>query len=480
MPATWRVPHIVRKNIRDLALVRKNTYGKYLRALMIAVDWMLVNVVFGVLLAIYPSLTSQTSVLRELWVLVNVSFVPVIIWSSRENHRLRAIQIDRAFLHSLGSVGVHALFFLSLNGFIGITAMGEREYLTYYAMLATAFALWSVFGHWAIKRYRRRGYNYIRVIIIGTNETSDRLYRAMSSDSGFGYRVLGFFDRYPRPGFKGNYLGGFDGIDEFVKENSVDQIYFTMPGNDEALSDVVRIADNNVAEFFYVPQISHYVSRGFELHNIGSVPVLTVRRNPLKNPVNSMVKRGFDLAFSSLFLLFYPLIYIPIAIAIKITSPGPVYFKQQRTGYKGQPFECLKFRTMHVNVDADSLQATANDPRKTRLGDFLRRTSLDELPQFINVWKGDMSVVGPRPHMLKHTEDYSKLVDRYMVRHLIKPGITGWAQVNGYRGQTDELWKMEKRVQYDVWYIENWTLALDLKIIARTVANAVQGESNAF
>lgn len=135
---------------------------------------------------------------------------------------------------------------------------------------------------------------------------------------------------------------------------------------------------------------------------------------------------------------------------------------------------------MRVNADSDRLQATKNDPRKTRVGDFLRRTSIDELPQFINVWLGHMSVVGPRPHMLKHTEDYSRLVDRYMLRHIVKPGITGWAQVNGLRGQTDELWKMEKRVDFDMWYVENWTFMLDMKIIVKTVINAVKGEKNAF
>lgn len=463
-----------------MTIQRKNTYGRYLRGLLTAVDWVLVNVFFAVLLAIYPGLASQHGVLRELWVMVNASFFPVIIWNNRKVYSLRAIQIDRVFLQALGSVGVHALFFMSLNAFVGITALGEREYLVYYSMLVAAFSLWSVLGHRLIKAYRRRGYNFTRAVIIGTNKTAVRLYQDMLSDTGFGYRVLGFFDRYPHPDFRGDYIGGFDKIADFVRDNQVDQIYFTMPGNDESLREVVKIADDNVAEFFYVPQISHYVSRGFELHNIGAVPVLTIRRNPLKKTVNRLVKRAFDVACSSLFLCFYPLVYLPVAAAIKATSPGPVYFKQQRTGYKGHPFTCLKFRTMHVNVDADKAQATQNDPRKTRLGNFLRRTSLDELPQFINVWRGDMSIVGPRPHMLKHTEDYSKLVDRYMVRHLIKPGITGWAQVNGYRGQTDELWKMEKRVQYDVWYIENWTLALDLKIMVRTVINAVKGEKNAF
>ena len=210
------------------------------------------------------------------------------------------------------------------------------------------------------------------------------------------------------------------------------------------------------------------------------MPVLSIRHNPMKSRFNRIVKRGFDLAVSGTFLLFYPLVYIPVAIAIKKSSPGPVYFRQERTGYRGRTFRCLKFRTMKVNSTSDSAQATADDPRKTKIGDFLRRTSIDELPQFLNVWKGDMSVVGPRPHMLKHTEEYTRLVDSYMVRHAVKPGITGWAQVNGYRGITDELWKMERRVECDVWYIEHWSLLLDLKIIVRTIINIIRGDDNAF
>ena len=173
-------------------------------------------------------------------------------------------------------------------------------------------------------------------------------------------------------------------------------------------------------------------------------------------------------------------VLVPIIFAIKLSSRGPVLFKQRRTGYRGREFTCLKFRTMKVNSQADTVQATKDDPRKTRVGDFLRRTSLDELPQFLNVLWGDMSVVGPRPHMVSQTNEYKKLIDKYMVRHIIKPGITGLAQVSGYRGQTEELWQMQKRVEYDVTYIENWSLWLDVKIIIRTIVNAILGEKNAF
>lgn len=454
--------------------------GRYLRRILAAGDWVIFNLAFGLALCIYPLSAVSGVPSPVLWVLVNLSFMPVLVRMFRSSITLRAFSLDRVFGYSLGNVGLHALFFMSLVAFLGITGIPARFYVLFYGILAVVATLWSVFSHRLIKAYRRRGYNYKRVVIVGTNSTARRLYEEMLSDTGFGYKIMGFFDREWKPDFVGRYCGSLDQLEEFVRKNMVDQIYYTMPGHHAAMSDVVKIADDNMVEFFYVPQISQYVSRGFKIETIGAMPVLAVRRNPLRSPLNRAIKRSFDIVFSSLFLLFYPLIYIPVAIAIKISSPGPVYFRQKRTGYHGKEFQCLKFRTMKVNATADSAQATKDDPRKTRLGEFLRRTSLDELPQFINVLRGEMSVVGPRPHMLKHTEDYSKLVDRYMLRHIVKPGITGWAQVNGYRGITDELWKMEKRVEYDVWYVENWSFLLDLKIVVRTVMNAVHGESNAF
>lgn len=184
---------------------------------------------------------------------------------------------------------------------------------------------------------------------------------------------------------------------------------------------------------------------------------------------NRLLKRVLDIVVSSLFLCtLYPFIYITVALFVKLSSSGPVYFRQMRTGIDGRPFECVKFRSMKVNGDCDQIQATKNDPRKTKIGNFLRKSSIDELPQFINVWKGEMSIVGPRPHMLKHTEEYSQLINQYMVRLLIKPGITGWAQIKGYRGETNKVSDMEGRVKHDIWYIENWTFWLDIYIVIKT------------
>lgn len=454
--------------------------GAYLPTLLALGDLAIVDLLFWLTISVFPEIKADVRQLRELWLLANVSFFPTLVWGVRHRHDLRAIRMETVVRSTLFTVATHALFFMSLIAFLGIDAMTGRSYLFYYGLMLVAMPAFRVLSAVALKAYRRRGFNYTRVVIIGTSLTARNLYDSMQKDTGFGYRVLGFFDDEPDENFYIDKVHGIDELRDFVATRDVRQIFFTLSGHSESLAYAIKVADDNVADFYYVPQIPRTLPRRFNLHNIGSLPVLSIRRNPLKNIFNRWLKRAFDIVVSSAFLCVYPLIYIPVAIAIKMSSPGPVYFRQERTGYLGRSFKCLKFRTMKVNASSDRCAATEHDPRKTRVGDFLRRTSLDELPQFINVWRGDMSIVGPRPHMLKHTEDYTRLVDRYMVRHAVKPGITGWAQVNGYRGLTDELWKMERRVEFDVWYIENWTFLLDLKIMVRTVINAVKGEKNAF
>ena len=423
----------------------------------------------------------NVSYLREMWVLVNVSAVPALAMGNMGRHEQRAMLLDKVVKTTLLAVVVHALFLLSLTTFLHLDDMRIRDYVFFYALMLVGLLIIRVAGAYALKEYRRRGYNYTRVVIVGSGANGERLAASLMNDSGFGYKILVFFDDIASvfPSVKKD-IYPISALRKFVAENDVRQIFYTLSGQNDILKEVIRIADDNCVEFYYVPQIPRTLARNFELHSVGHIPVLSIRHNPLKSTVNRIVKRTFDLVVSSMFLCIYPLIYIPVAIGIKAGSPGPVYFKQERTGYLGRSFKCLKFRTMKVNATSDSCQATKNDPRKTRLGEFLRHSSIDELPQFINVWRGDMSIVGPRPHMLMHTEQYAELIDRYMLRHAVKPGITGWAQVNGYRGPTDELWKMERRVEYDVWYIENWSLLLDMKIMVRTVINAFRSDENAF
>ena len=226
-----------------------------------------------------------------------------------------------------------------------------------------------------------------------------------------------------------------------------------------------------------LPDFRGFANKKVKIDFYDSIPVLSVRHEPLQNYGNRFVKRAFDIVFSFLIIiLVFPIALLFLTPLIKLSSKGPVFFKQLRSGRNNITFYCWKFRTMHVNNKADIEQAKKGDLRITAVGRFLRNTSLDELPQFYNTLIGNMSVVGPRPHMLKHTEEYSEFIDKFMVRHFIKPGITGWAQVHGLRGETTYHSSMEKRVKYDVWYLENWSILLDMKIVVLTVTQLLFGK----
>ena len=331
--------------------------------------------------------------------------------------------------------------------------------------------------------YRRKGHNFKKIVIVGAGKNGMELYRVMKDDLSYGFSVMGFFDdNLSLKSVLPNYLGMTHDVESYVQANDIDEIYCTLPGTqDEKILRIMNFAEKHMIRFYIVPEFYRNIKKSLVMEIMESIPLLAIRREPLQAAYNRVLKRSFDIVFSlGVLLTIYPILYVIIGTLIKVTSPGPIFFKQKRTGLYGQEFECYKFRTMRVNADADKLQAAKDDPRKTRIGDFLRRTNLDEFPQFINVLKGEMSVVGPRPHMLKHTEQYSALIDKYMVRHLVKPGVTGWAQVTGYRGETKTLEQMEGRVKRDVWYIENWSFFLDLKIIVVTVLNMSKGEKNAY
>ena len=351
-----------------------------------------------------------------------------------------------------------------------------------FLVLGTLFIGWHVLFRVLLKRYRKKGYNFRKVVIIGSGAGAIKIYESLLS-SEYGYKVLGFFDdNIERGNVLPNYLGKVEDVKEYAKKEKVDDIFCTLSGSSEDIVyDLIHFSDKSMIRFHLVPEFHKYIKRRFSLHFIESTPVLNLRYEPLQKFVNRFIKRSFDLAFSGLVLItIFPIVYIIFGLLIKRESPGPVFFKQKRTGIKGQEFYCYKFRSMRLNPDANKKQATEHDPRVTKIGAFMRKTSIDELPQFINVFRNEMSIVGPRPHMLQHTELYSSIVDKFMVRHLVKPGITGWAQVTGWRGETKTVEEMEERVRKDVWYLENWTFFLDLKIIFLTVYNAIKGEERAY
>ncbi|KAA3439607.1 undecaprenyl-phosphate glucose phosphotransferase [Rufibacter hautae] len=324
--------------------------------------------------------------------------------------------------------------------------------------------------------------NYKKVVIIGAGKTGEKIRDYINQTPHLGYKVEGFFDDKPGNGSNLDILGCIDQCFPQAKALGVSEVFYTLPNQDkERVDALIHEADKNMMRFRLVPEINLFQEKNVFIDLNGPVPILTNRQEPLEDRANRLVKRVFDLLVSSLVIVFILSWLIPVmAVIIKLESRGPVFFRQLRSGRYNKPFYCFKFRSMRLNDESDKKQASKGDARVTKVGAFIRKTSIDELPQFLNVLMGDMSVIGPRPHMLKHTEDYSALFDEYMVRHYLSPGISGWAQVNGFRGETKDVQSMQKRVMADIWYMENWSLLLDLKIMFLTIWVTFKGDQDAY
>ena len=264
---------------------------------------------------------------------------------------------------------------------------------------------------------------------------------------------------------------------DFAKKNNINEFYLSVPVQYERnISMLTEEAEKHCIRVNFIAPEATADSGFYRVHYIGGLPVLKRYNEPLRRLHNQVIKRLFDVAVSSLVIVFILSWMVPlVSLIVKMESKGAVFFKQLRSGRGNNSFMCLKFRSMQVNELSDVQQATRDDSRVTKIGAFLRKTSLDEFPQFINVFRGDMSIVGPRPHMLRHTEQYNEQVNHYMVRLYLKPGLTGWAQVNGYRGEITNIELMKKRVEHDIWYMENWSLWLDIKIMYLTFINILKG-----
>ena len=366
---------------------------------------------------------------------------------------------------------------------------------------------------WFIKLYRQAGRNTRMVALVGNDPELMHIYERLVTDETMGYRILGYYAdaemgewtyshksdgikkvveaRSPESEENGQnvnivHLGTLQDLLSLMKDNpeklaSCDEIYVSLSRRDrDIVKRISRFCDHQVIRFYYVPVSVESMGLNLKREMLDDMEVFTTYENPLQNPVNRAIKRISDVIMSLVFLIPTALIFPLVWLIIKIQSPGPIFFKQARTGLDGKTFNMLKFRSMHVNDDADKIQATKDDPRKYPFGNFMRKSNIDELPQFLNVLKGDMSIVGPRPHMLAHTEQYSQLIDKYMVRHFVKPGLTGWAQVTGFRGETKELWQMEGRVKRDIWYMEHWSIWLDIRIIWLTAKTMFIHDENAY
>jgi putative colanic acid biosynthesis UDP-glucose lipid carrier transferase len=384
--------------------------------------------------------------------------------------------------------------------FAGLKLVIQAWVLTWLALLAIAFAFKDsshfsrlVIASWAITvpillyfyrllyrsimgYFRAKGWNNTRVAIIGAGDLGQRLAQTLFDAKALGYNPVAFFDYDDKK--QGKKFAGIPvkgTVEEFIKKqhyaDEFEEIYITLPLRAELkIKEILNALADSTVTVKFIPDCFAFDLLHSRITDIGGIPVISVYDSPLNNLTNRFFKRIEDIILSIFILLIITPILFVIAIAIKATSPGPVLFKQKRYGLNGKEIWVWKFRSMRVIENGEHVpQATKNDPRITALGNFLRKTSLDELPQFFNTLTGRMSIVGPRPHAKAHNEEYRKLIPKYMLRHIVKPGITGWAQINGLRGETETLDKMDKRIQFDLYYIDNWSIWLDIKIILLTV-----------
>ncbi|MDP3679585.1 MAG: undecaprenyl-phosphate glucose phosphotransferase [Flavobacterium sp.] len=421
---------------------------------------------------------------RTISLLSNVFWIVLLLY--KDSYRIVRIErIESILMRAIRMITIHAALIVLLIVVLKFSEISRLRLFSFYLLFFVFLFVSRVAFMKLLKYIRAKGYNFKNVIIIGANDTGEHMRKILSKDLTYGYRVLGFFDDKVDPFafISSPLLGGFDAIQDYISTENVDEMYIALHIDSiKTINYLTELCERYMVRIKFIPDFQLYTkSRKVEISFYENTPVLMLRKEPLEITSNLLLKKAFDLCFSlSVIVLIFPWLFPILMLLIKLDSHGPVFFRQERSGRDNQAFGCLKFRTMRVNNSADTLQATLGDKRVTKIGAFLRRTNMDELPQFLNVFWGNMSVVGPRPHMLMHTEQYSELINNYLVRHYAKPGITGWAQVNGFRGETKELVDMKDRVDYDIWYIENWSLILDFKIIFRTVFNVFEGEEKAY
>lgn len=392
----------------------------------------------------------------------------------------KTIQHKVLFITTLKCICLHLIFFLMYNtakAFVFDWTLIAAYYLSLSMLLLLNRYFATLIFPIVIRTFRMTA----PVALLGVNPTSIRLADYFKKHQKE-YSFAGFLNNKSSSN-TGDLMMGFKEQIQNAVSAGINEVYVSLaPDKINDIDSLVTEAKNQCIRLKFVPDYSQILNKTASLNTLNDFQVINLTGTCVQDDMDDrVVKRLFDIIFSLFVIVFiFSWLYPILAILIKLESPGPVIFKQGRSGRNNVQFYCYKFRSMRVNEDSHERQASRYDDRITRIGGILRKTSLDELPQFFNVLLGNMSVVGPRPHMLKHTEHYRELVDQYMVRHYMKPGITGWAQVNGYRGETNELGLMEKRVEHDIWYMENWSAFLDLKIVFMTVLNVVKGEKNAF
>ena len=382
------------------------------------------------------------------------------------------------FIVSLSSV----LFFLNLNHKF------PSKFVLVFANILTFLAILSKYAiRKKIHAYLNKGIFYDHVLLVGSTKAAEEFVDAVKKYYYYGYKCIGYIDDQDKLKKECAYLGNLNDLHTILRSTEIDEVFIALPTNEnEKIQNCIAICDGLNIKVRILPNLSEFTSSSVYINNIGLLPVVNVGDLPLDKNENKILKRGFDIIFSLLFFIFLGTFIFPLlAVIIKLSSKGPVFFKQERWGLNNKRITCYKFRSMYkessdIDEDGNFQQAQKDDPRITLIGKILRKTNMDELPQFWNVLMGNMSVVGPRPHPTQLNIQSMELVDNYMLRHMVIPGITGLAQVNGCRGETRTTEDMQKRVNFDLYYIQRWNFWLDLQIIIQTVINIFRGDQNAY
>jgi putative colanic acid biosynthesis UDP-glucose lipid carrier transferase len=457
---------------------------RFLQLLFITLDLLFLNVAYLLAQSIFQEDTESAYYLRyaQFWMIIN-GFWLALSWLGGVYATSNISFFEKFFQAGLRIYILWAVLVIIYLFLPRVIALSSPMVFTTVFLFLTGLII-NRFIYLAIRQFVKREIHLKRkVLILGYNSTA-RKFATYLEREGLGFQIMGYIDDKKNTREVPKYPV-YDGLADTLataKQLQVNEVYSTiMPENNSKVYKLMQQADKELVRFRLVADFCQFINRPVHADFFHDIPLLSIRREPLEQEMNRFKKRTFDIVVSSLVAVFILSWLVPLlALLIKLESRGPVFFVQIRSGKNNKPFRCYKFRSMGANKEANATQATKDDKRVTRIGRILRKTSLDEFPQFLNVLKGQMSIVGPRPHMLKHTKEFSTLADDYMIRQFLKPGITGWAQVNGYRGEIKELAHIQKRVEHDLWYLENWSLWLDIRIMFLTAYNAIRGEENAY
>lgn len=443
-------------------------YSKYIPAISFTGDFVLLNLFFVFGFHFSSEIPSFNSTYFLFYLYLNFIWFALI-------KLFKAYKVDR-------NTGKKALFFaysqVIIFFFFGFLMFFQLTPLVYYSretikllfpLFFASILIWKYGLYYTFLLYRKRGYNYRNVLIIGHNHNSEKLYRYLKTNIWHGYRCLGFVAS--KTDHHLPVVGELKDLSVLIQRENIHELFVAFESlNEDDKARLIEILNNSSVKIRLLPDLGTLSYKSNEMINFASVPVININPGALSYWYNQLLKRCLDITISTLVIVgVLSWLTILLFLVDLITNRQGVFFRQRRTSVNGKEFTILKYRSMHINPEADTKKAVQNDERISKAGKFLRQTSIDELPQFINVFLGSMSVVGPRPHMLKHTEQYRKIVKNYMLRHAVKPGITGLAQVNGFRGEVKKLSDITQRVENDIAYIENWSFNLDLKIMIKTL-----------